>query len=189
MQRIYRLQHNPHYQALALADPALLTTSAWHFDSTSKASIWEPAELVCLDNQKPEPDFWWIERIPTVFVCDERVLNDVPVLWEEGICEPLPVRCSGRTLWLCNVTENGCWDALDVERCVWSSGTPSVGLPSQYTFLSDRLIFTTVLTVPETCELELYVSADYDDPIYEFKAKVEEEGLTGLVFEEIWHED
>lgn len=189
MQCVYRLQYNSCYQNLALANPLLLATAVLKFDSTSRISAWEPIELVHVNAQKQVPDFWKVEGISNVFVCNEKVLNNVPTLWEEGFCEPLPVHCCGADLWLCNVTEYGCWDALDVEQCTWPSETPGLGLPIRYAFILSRFIFTTVLTVPETCEQELYVYEYNRNPDYEFKASVERQKMTGLIFEKIWDEN
>ena len=189
MQCIYRLQYDPLYQTLAIADASLLAASALKFDSTSRSSTWKPIEFVCVDVQKQVPDFWRVEGVPNAFVCNERVLNNVPSLWEEGFCEPLLVHYCGADLWLCNVTEYGCWDALDVEKCIWPSEIPKLGLPLRYAFILSRLIFTTVLTVPETCEQELYIYEYNGNPTYEFKASVERQKMTGLVFEKIWDEN
>lgn len=186
LDRVYRLMFDSRYQSLALADPLLLASPALHFNSTSKAGLWESIDLISIDSHKPEPDFWQIEGVPAGFACNNRVLKHIPVLWAGKICEPLPVRHGGRTLWLGNITEHGCWNALDVARCVWPSGVPGIGLPSHYTFFPHRLGFMSVLTVPETCEHELYVHEYSGDPTNEFKGGVEREKLTGLSFKEIW---
>ena len=184
--RIYRVEFDPAYQSLALADPTLLTTPLLHFDSTSKAVAWEPLEIVVIDPDKPEPDFWQIAGIPVGFVCKEKVLNEVQTL--ENISEALPVRLGDQTLYFVHVNERGCWDALDAPHCVWPSGTIGSGIPSRYMFLAHRLGFTTLMTVPETCEREVYVNAYCDDPADEFKAEVKRQKLTGLTFKKIWSE-
>jgi hypothetical protein len=183
---VYRFGFDASYQSLTLADASLLLTPAFQFDSTSKAAIWKSVDFVCVDDQKPEPDFWKVNDIPTVFICNERVLNEIPVLWARKACEALPIRYNGHPLWLCNITEYGCYDALDVANCTWPSGIPGLGLPLHYSFFPTRLGPTTILTVPETCEHELYVHEYTSDPVYEFKADVKRQKMTGLVFEEIW---
>ncbi len=185
--RVYRIAFDPAYQSLALAEPSLLTTPEFHFDSTSKANVWKPVDLVSTETHKLEPDFWRVEGVTAGFVCNRKVLKGMPVLWAGKVCEPLPVCYGSRSLWLANVTQHGCWDALDVTRCVWPSGVPGVGIPSHYEFFNERLGFTTVLTVPETCERELYVYEYSGDPASEFKGGVERAKLAGLVFEEIWN--
>jgi len=62
-----------------------------------------------------------------------------------------------------------------------------VGVPSRYSFYRGRVGLPTTFTVPETCTSELYVYEYEGDPDEEFKASVEDEGLTGLIFEEIWN--
>jgi|GEM_PF-2193371 len=184
--RIYRLEFDPAYQSLALADPELLKTPAFQFDSTSKANVWSAVELVGVDRVKPEPDFWKVEGLPTAFVCNARILGETPTL--SGVTEALPVQFGNRSLSLVHVNERGCWDALDAQNCVWPLGTPGVGTPTRYAFLPRRLDFTTVMTVPETCEHEILVYANFDDPVYEFKADVKKQKLTGLVFRKVWSE-
>jgi hypothetical protein len=187
MSRIYRLEFDPSYQSLALADPSLLATPAFHFDSTSKSGSWEPIDLIKVKDDKPEPDFWKLEGVPVGFVCDENILGELQTL--ENIIEALPVHFGSRTLYLVHVNECGCWDALDNAHCVWPSGTLGIGVPSRYAFLPSRLCFTTVMTVPETCEHEIYVYSYCDDPVHEFKAEVENQKMMGLAFKKIWSEN
>ena len=184
--RIYRLEFDPAYQSLALADPALLKMPMLHFESTSKASFWQPTDLLSVDPDKPEPDFWQIVGLPAGFVCKEKVLDEVQTL--ENISEALPVRLGNQTLYFVHVNERGCWDALDATNCVWPLETTGVGIPLRYAFLAHRLGFPTLMTVPETCEHEVYVNAYCDDPAYEFKAEIKRQKLTGLVFKRIWSE-
>ncbi len=105
-----------------------------------------------------------------------------------GVTEALPVHFGNRILYLVHVNERGCWDALDAANCVWPSNTSGMGLPSRYAFLPRRLGFTTIMTVPETCEDEILVHANFDDPVYEFRADVKKQKLTGLAFKKIWSE-
>lgn len=184
--RIYRLEFDPAYQSLALADPALLVTPLLHFDSTSKSAVWEPIDLIVTAPDKPEPDFWQLMGLPIGFVCKRKTLYDVQTL--ENISEALPVRLGDQILYFVHVNERGCWDALDAPHCVWPSGTVGSGIPSRYAFLAHHLGFTTLMTVPETCECEVYVSAYCDDPAYEFKAEVKRQKLMGLAFKKVWSE-
>ena len=184
--RIYRLALSSQYQSLALKDPALLGTSAFRFDCTSKADFWEPVNLSSKDTHKPEPNFWKLEGVTEGFVCDERIWGEMPIL--KMSCEALPMWFGNRKLYLVHIVEQGCWDALDTVHCVWPTGKHGVGTPSKYAFFPKRLGFTSVLAVPETCQHEMYVYTNDNDPITEFKADVERQKMTGLLFEEIWCE-
>jgi hypothetical protein len=161
-----------------------MLTPRLHFDSTSKSAAWEPIDLLVVDTGKPQPDFWQIAGLPVGFVCGEKVLNEIQTL--ENISEALPVYLDDQTLYFVHVNERGCWDALDVPQCVWPSGALGKGVPSHYAFLPHRLSFTTIMSVPETCEHEVYVSSYCDDPAYEFKAEVKQQNLTGLAFKKLW---
>ena len=194
MIRLFRLAFDPAYRSLKLADPSLLDTPALQFDSTSRAATWTPIDLVLADDQgssKPEPDFWQIQGLPPVFAYSASIADDPAIEW--ACCEQLPIHFGNRPFILGNATEQRCYDALDVAHCEWPSGIPGVGVPSKYAFYRSsnglpRVGGPTIFTVPETCALELYVY-EYDcDPDEEFKAKIEDGGLTGLVFEEIWYE-
>lgn len=171
---------------MALANPALLTTPLLHFDSTSKSAVWEPVELVIVNSDRPKPDFWQLMGLPVGFVCEEKTLYAANTL--VNVSEALPVRLGDQTLYFVQVNERGCWDMLDASHCVWPSGTVGRGVPSRYAFFAHRSSFTTIISVPETCEQEIYVSAFCDDPVYEFKAEVKRQKLTGLIFKKIWSE-
>ena len=193
--RIFRLAFDPTYRSLKLAVPSLLYTPALQFDSTARAATWTPIDLVSADDQdsgKPEPDFWRVHGLPVSFACSAKLADDPAIEWAGG--EQLAVHYSNKPFILSNATEQGCYDALDITHCEWPLGIAGVGIPSNYAFRITssglpRVGSPTVFTVPETCMSELYVYEYEGDPDEEFKAKVEEEGLTGLIFQEIWHED
>ncbi len=193
--RIFRLTFDSAYRSLKLADPSLLHTPVLQFDSTARATTWTPIALALADAQdsdKPEPNFWRVHGLPVSFACSARLADDPAIEWAGG--EQLAVHYSNLPFILNNATEQSCYDALDVACCEWPSGIAGVGVPSKYAFRITssglpRVGSPTIFTVPETCMSELYVYEYEGDPDEEFKAKVEEEGLTGLVFEKIWHEN
>lgn len=193
--RIFRLTFDPAYRSLKLTDPSLLYMPMLQFNSTARAATWIPIDLVSADDQdsdKPEPDLWRVHGLPVSFACSARLADDPAIEWVGG--EQLAVHYSNLPFILSNATEQDCYDALDVIHCEWPSGIAGVGVPSRYAFQLTssglpRVGSPSVFTVPETCMSELYVYEYEGDPDEEFKAKVEEEGLTGLVFEEIWHKD
>jgi hypothetical protein len=104
--------------------------------------------------------------------------------------ELLPLFHEGQEYAVFNVTD--CVNALDQERTEWhiskSTGTKSRTMIAAYAFKKDRLHRSSIFKIPERFVDILTWERD-QDPEWEFKAAVEQFGLTGITFEEIWDED
>jgi hypothetical protein len=98
----------------------------------------------------------------------------------------LPLPYEGEILQVINVTE--CINVLDQEHTLWKINQKSgvkVWIES-YAFHSRRFSESSLFKIPETCNGEIFAIERCGDPECEFKARVEQAGLTGLIFEKVW---
>ena len=99
--------------------------------------------------------------------------------------ELLPLLYDGEKFWLFNCTE--CINAVNRDASEWyiNPDTNKRAWVTKWAFHPER--FTqSVFSVPELSCSGILVSEECGDPKFEFKAFVESEGLTGLVFKELW---
>lgn len=103
--------------------------------------------------------------------------------------ELLPLPHGGVTYTLLNVLE--CVNCLDHARTEWLLTPDGTRVrPLKYAFHPKRLTETRLFKIPETCRGEILVSEGADASEHgEFREALEEAGLRGLVFEEIWRLD
>jgi len=104
--------------------------------------------------------------------------------------ELLPFFHAGEEFTLLNVIT--CEHLLDLTRTKWrtdrAGGRVSIEKP---VFIEDRLstVTSSIFKVPETSTGSVLTLVRDSDPAKEFKAFVEANTLTGLIFEEIWSSD
>jgi hypothetical protein len=84
-----------------------------------------------------------------------------------------------------------CINCIDQERKEWTVG-PRMGkrMHSQrYVFHHDRFSESPLFKIPETYRGEVLLVEGLHDPEEEFRYLVEQAGLKGLIFEELWSDE
>jgi hypothetical protein len=180
--KVYRVEADVNnYQSFLLEDAELALSEMLNFDGTAKSDKWEPPAVYIL---KPKlklghfPDLFATASI----VVDEVALDALHDLLEWS-GELLPLPFENKLYHVVNVT--GCFNALDTRRTRWryEKGRPPI---DRYAFHRKRLTETPLFKIPETCKSEMLTCEGLNDPEHEFKGRVEQLGLKGLIFEELW---
>jgi hypothetical protein len=147
---------------------------------------WKPVELYIPKPRLPRPDFY--EFGQGVFVCNERAALIAGEAMEMT-GELLPVSVEGETgkFYVYNCTN--CLNVLDKKNSTYEDlvGDGSIMGLEQPAFIASRFGEETLFKVPEDFGIEIYcleLTGNPDDG--EFKAVVEQNGLTGLEFELVW---
>ena|SRR5579871_1393525 len=182
--KVYKIRADVgNYQSLLLSDDALAATDAVIFDGMPKASTWKPIELYCLYPKLKQGDFYGF--VSGTLVIPPATLDKTRMFFEMA-GELLPVIYNQETWYLINILE--CINALDQDRSEWllTEDGRKVSL-RKYAFHQNRFVVSSLFKVPETCRAHILTYERSKDPDEEFKAFVESEGLTGLVFEEVWN--
>ncbi len=119
------------------------------------------------------------------FVLDEEAREALLELLEMG-GELLPITCQGRSYLLFNALE--CVNCLDQQKTLWVMGkrTGAKVRIEKYEFVPNRFSESSLFKIPETAAGEVLTVTGLKDPEDEFKTRVEQLGLAGLCFEEIW---
>ena len=140
-------------------------------------SPWVPPVVYVYDLLLKAADF---SRFWFALVASPRAMRVVGEIIQP-CCEllPLPVE-DGRMFTVANVL--ACVDCLDHAR---SKVTTNV-LKNNYVFLPDRVTDAPIFRTPEDTVVETFVVERTGDPKTEFKAAVEQHGLTGLIFWQVW---
>ena len=167
-------------QAVQLDSALAKVTDTWikmHGDEIGKA--WEAPPLYIANPKKKEGHFLGFLG-GRVFAVAEKTINAYSTLdnFFEQSGEKLPFVYKGQKFFVFNCTN--CLSALDEKNTIYRSGRTSI---KEYAFIPTRFHFS-LFTVPDSHEL-LAVEG-LSDPFDEFKGYVEENKLTGLMFEEVW---
>lgn len=180
--KIYRVEPDVNnFQYFMLEDDGLLLSEMLNFDGTPKADKWEaPAVYILKPKLKAGnfPDLF----SKAVIVVDEVALELLRDLLEMS-GDLLPFSHEDKLYHVVNVTE--CINVLDTHRTRWryEKCRPPI---DRYVFHRKRLTQSPLFKIPETCKSEILTCEGIDDPEHEFKGRVEQFGLKGLVFEELW---
>ena len=174
-----------HYQSLLVEDDSIWRTNELVFDASPKQNGWKPPGVYVLHPLLKRGNFFHF--CAGAFACDRTALGATQDLLERS-AELLPIGHKGERLYVVNVTE--CIAVLDEERTRWIYGE-TTGMPiriDRYCFHPRRLTETPLFKIPETARGEIFTVEGMKDPEDEFKYRVEQAGLQGLVFEEVWSE-
>jgi hypothetical protein len=182
----YEVKTDPDsYQYLLLGDE-LDPEDVPAFDGRPYRGRWKPPPVYSFQPRLPEPVFWdfGLGAAGATFA----VQMDGPAQPElasylEPAGELLPFSHDGKPFAVLNVTE--CIAALDEDASEWLHyDTGERFRVAKPAFRRNRLGYN-LFKVPETAFDALYCWEDSADRADQFKAYVEREQLTGLVFEEI----
>ena len=160
-----------------------------HFIGRPKPD-WMPPEMWSQYPLHIAPDIWMICTLSGAFAVEPKPIMNIevlePMLRQAG--EMLPLFYKGRTLIICNILE--CVDCIDEDKSEWycRPNTQERLYPERPFFVRGQLPRSTLFKIPQK-PLDIY-TWEYDhDPETEFKAWVEENGLTGLKFEPMWSDE
>jgi hypothetical protein len=178
---IYRVRPDLKYQYFLLEDDSLLLSEMLNFDGTPTADKWVAPAVYILEPKLK------IGHFPSLFSKAALVVDEVALESLRGLLEMsgelLPLPHEDKLYHVVNVT--GCFNVLDARHTKWryEKGRPPI---DKYVFHRKRLTQTPLFKIPETCRSELLTCEGIDDPEHEFKGRVEQLGLKGLIFEELW---
>jgi len=178
-----------HYQSFQYDYPdtdPFWRSDRWTFDCTPKASGWVPPKVYILSPNLKRGNFFNLS--PGGLVIDAEGINALRALLEMS-GELLPVSYKGEEFAFLNVTSFV--DALDQDRTNWvyAKGSGTKIRIEKYAFHSHRLPETPLFRIPETNKTVTFTIEGLKDPEDEFKFNVEQKGLKGLIFKEIWTDD
>lgn len=179
--RIYRVEPDVnHFQTLYMSNFDDWTLEEHIFDGSSRVASWRSPDVYVLKPRLKRGNFFDFES-GGPFVVDPIAVDGLADLLE--MCsELLPINYEGKRLHLVNVVE--CVNVLDGER---SKKVP--GNITHYEFFPNRFIESPLFKIPETCRGEVLTLEGWMNPEDEFKHRVEQLGLTGLIFKEIWSDE
>ncbi len=180
--KIYQLEFDVNnYQSFAPDDRKIWETELLTFDCTSKGSSWKPPDIYVPHPVLTAPDFWALG--PGAIIAGPAAFEKIDGLFVRS-GEVLPLPFEGREYKLLNVT--ACVNCLDHDRCEWLMAEGKRVVPTKYIFRGDRLQEYPIFKVPEDRLVDMFCPEWSVDPQDEFKAAVEELGLTGLIFKLVW---
>lgn len=178
----------PHYANLVCRneDHAFLRIGRGQFNGQPFARKWHPIELYVSKPRFPRPDFYDFGVF--VFVCNERARTlAAEPLEMAGEFLPVTVEKEHGTFYIYNVTN--CINVLDHAASQWES----YGSDTEFrklikpSFIEKRFGEESLFKFPEDGGTRIYCLERTGEPEDgEFKAVVEQHGLTGLGFELVW---
>jgi hypothetical protein len=153
------------------------------FDCISKKENWKEID-VYVYNPKMKPKNFYNMGIGTL-IFDEKTLEICQSIFEMA-GEILPIQIErGPKLYILNVLE--CMNGLNYENTKWdfyNDGTR--GRILEFAFHKDRIENeATIFKIPETSKTDIFCFSDTKDRSDEFYHLYHDNGLTGLIFEEI----
>lgn len=164
----------------------IVTPECEGFMGIPRAKTWKVQNFYIDEPLAPIPNFF--HMAVGAFVCDEkaRELAGEPL---EMSGEFLPIRIEGKKgeYWIYNVTK--CSNVVDVKKSKWRKFGPGPDdrMMERPAFFGSRFGEETLFKIPEDRATIIYCAEFTGDPDDgEFKAVVEQHGLTGLKFEPVW---
>lgn len=152
-------------------------------DGSPVADDWDPPkDVYSRYPKKPTPDIWSVFGMPCLLAYSHKAYGILGTFLE-ATGELLLLDFEGEELLVHNVT----YVLNCVDKKKWRED-PGDGSGTKYAFLPQRMDYSPFM-VPQTAGSELYAVEGYADRCDEYKAVIEDEGLTGLEFREVWCTD
>jgi hypothetical protein len=184
--RVYKLRlDSNNYQRFLPEDEGIWKTERLTMDCTRKLSSWMPPAVYVPNPKLKKGKFFHL--CSGAFVIDKDATEKLRDILEMG-GELLPIDYENEPYSLLNVTE--CMDCLDHERTEWVLGK-STGAKidiKQYVFKAVRMPESSIFKIPNRLA-DIYVAEGRFDPEDEFKSRVDQNNLHGLLFEEVWRDE
>lgn len=182
--RLFKVQKDSNnIQLVQPVDHSKITLERFRFDCEPKKDTWEDI-LFYVHNPKTKPKNFY-STSGGCLVFDEKTLELCRNVFEMS-GEIIPIQIErGPKLYILNILE--CMNGLDYDNTVWDyykDGTK--GRILKYAFHKERVINeSTIFKIPETAKTDIFCFADTKDREDEFYHIYHDNGLTGLLFEEI----
>jgi hypothetical protein len=171
------------FQGFLPTDSKIWKTNILDLNCKPKGRSWNTLD-VFIDNPVSERGNFF-SLCAGAFVTDGEARKKLLSILEMG-GELLPINHKGETLHLFNALE--CVNCLNDEATSWIYGekTGAKIMISRYQFFPDRFSESTLFKIPETRLGEILTVSGIRDREDEFKGCVEDLGLKGIIFEELW---
>ncbi|GAA5120525.1 hypothetical protein JIN84_05705 [Luteolibacter yonseiensis] len=188
--KIYRIINDPAFHTLAATEPEPLEPIL----SLDLEHLWEPwisafgrqgPELRAADPQTTRRGNFF-KFHPGFLAYDTSVADaaeQIELLQDD--MEYLPARLEGTSERLDIMNVMGCYNCFDHGRAGYTTDeNGGITAITRYAFHPTRIMDSTIFRIPETRFEEIYVLSGRGDA--EFIEFYQENGFTGLIFEEIW---
>ena len=185
--KIYRVRADVNrYQYFLPKDMNTWQTGMLNFDGSSKEGEWNPPEVYSPYPKRKRGDFWNVSS--GAFAVTPEATNKVRQFLEIA-GEMLLLPYQDQQFAVSNVLE--CVDCLNRDQTEWGVVTDDGQKfsPIKYVFYPNRITDAArygLFKIPETSLAETFVFEDSENPQTEFKAFVDSERMTGLLFDEVW---
>jgi hypothetical protein len=183
---VYKLRlDSNNYQRFLPEDEGIRKTERLTMDCTRKLPGWISPSVYVPNPRLKRGAF--LHLCSGAFVTDKNATEKLRDLLEMA-GELLPIDYQNERYSLLNVTE--CMDCLNHECTEWVLGK-STGAKidiKRYAFKADRMPESSIFKIPNRLA-SIYVTEGRYDPEDEFKARVEQINLNGLLFEEVWRDE
>jgi hypothetical protein len=173
------------YQRFLPEDQGVWKTKYLKMDCSRKLPDWVPLPIYVPNPRLKKGNFFHL--CPGAFVTENGTTEKLRDILEMA-GELLPLSCKGADYTLLNVTE--CMDCLDHDKTAWVFGKATGAKIDikRYVFKPERLPESSLFKIPERVA-HLFVAEGRFDSEDEFKSRVEQEGLEGLLFAEVWRSE
>lgn len=182
--KVYRIQHDVNnFQYFLPEDPNIWQTDMLTMNCSSKIKKWVPPKVYSYKPHLKIGDFW---NLGTGMLVTTAKATKILATFLEMSGELLPLPYQEEEFTILNITE--CINCLDHTNTKWVYGetTGAKIRIEEYAFHPDRFSESTIFKIPETCKTQILVIEGLKNPEDEFKHIVEETGLLGIDFEQIW---
>ena len=171
------------YRRFLPADPEVWKTDLLVMDCDRKASGWRPPAIYVPNPKLKRGNFTRLSS--GAFVVDSVAFESLAAILERS-GELLPLTHEGEMFYLVNVLE--CVNCLDHDATEWTVDKTTgerIGI-ERFKFMPARMGESTLFKLPENSRGRVLTVTGIKDPEDEFKFAVEQAGLTGLLFKELW---
>lgn len=182
--RVYQIGFDAdRYQALYVDSDDKTVRAGVRLEGERRANTWSPPRVYPDHLNLEVPDIWKLIGSDSIVLSPKarEALRDV--LLE---AELLPLAVGDETFTVVNVVEVR--NYLDAEQTKWFAGIEGV-IAEVPQFAVHRIGGASLFKLPNDKHVWLYCWEDDDDPSDSFRHVVFAEGLTGLIFEEVWNSE
>lgn len=180
---IYRLRIDVNrFQSFFLERDEVWSLEDLLFDGKHRLESWSDPGLYVMHPKLKKGNFFGFGDASGTFIVDAKASEKLADLLEMS-GELLPFSYKGDVFHVVNVTE--VIDVLDEDRMQWVYRKGS-GPVKGYAFHANRLTETPLFKIPQENSTDVFTVEGLKDADDEFKNRVEQSNLSGLIFEKVW---